>query len=162
VFAETNYDYARSREILEEMSARFQKSWSGRFFSALNWKRKKMTLEDEMTPDPDFVADLAAYRKRELQQQINDDLRLAHETNSKQYEEAGQSLECACCFGDFAFEEVTHCGEGHIFCQSCVRHLLREQLFGESAGAFKQLTCFSGGDCQSEFSATQIQRSIFF
>lgn len=41
----------------------------------------------------------------------------AREMNRVEYEKAGQSLECCCCFSEEAWEEMGACGEGHLVCR---------------------------------------------
>jgi len=142
------------------LNAKYQRSLSGRFFSTINWKRKKMNLEDEVVPDLDFLADLGAHKRLGMKVQEDEDLKAATEANDEQYQQAGQALECSCCFGEFAFEGITHCEEGHLYCTACAKRFLQEQLFGERSRQFKELCCFSSTECHAPFSPTQIERIV--
>lgn len=42
---------------------------------------------------------------------------VARELNRLQYEKEGQLVECCCCFGNEAWEEMGACGEGHLVCR---------------------------------------------
>ena len=67
-------------------------------------------------------------------------------------------VECECCFGDYPFEGMAQCDSGdHLFCQTCVRDYVREQLFGQDRNDFH---CMSSDGCKSRFSKTVLTQAL--
>lgn len=40
----------------------------------------------------------------------------------------GLLVECSCCFGEFVFDRLIPCTEGHLFCRECVSNLVKTQI----------------------------------
>ena len=81
----------------------------------------------------------------------------------KQAEEIGATIECTCCYGDFAMEEMVSCQEGHLFCMDCLRMYAQERVFGNNDLGKKgciELCCMDMSGCESWFSREQLQKSL--
>ncbi|PAA78517.1 hypothetical protein BOX15_Mlig010059g1, partial [Macrostomum lignano] len=53
---------------------------------------------------------------------------LATANDSSQQEQS--TFECECCFGDFQFDEMCQCPEGHLFCRPCLAAYVKEKVYG--------------------------------
>lgn len=95
-------------------------------------------------------------------------------------EKAGTTLECQCCYGDFAIEEMVSCrNEGHLFCMDCIRRYAEERVFGlgdlgggggkkspdgdddgVAARDTNDLTCMHPDGCTSTFQYELLQKAL--
>jgi len=81
----------------------------------------------------------------------------------KQAEEIGATIECTCCYGDFAMEEMVSCQEGHLFCMDCLKRYAQERVFGNNDLGKKgciELCCMDMSGCESWFSREQLEKSL--
>lgn len=107
-------------------------------------------LDEELRREIEFV------KKHELLKSEERDRIFASTLNDKQYEEEGQKIECGCCYGDAAFEDMVQCLEGHLFCASCLMNYAKEAAFGQGKAA---LVCMSDG-CDGTFPMSQLQKAL--
>ncbi|KAK1752058.1 putative E3 ubiquitin-protein ligase ARI4 [Echria macrotheca] len=154
VLAESNYSYLEARRALVDLSS---KSW--RYAIASFFSRRKALAETELKTHPLVIwrstgrgsiepclkptgsAELdrelytqliAPIMARENAERELNDHKYAVALNSTEAEDAQITLECACCFADYAFEEFTSCTtEGHLICFRCVQHSISEAVFGQ-------------------------------
>ena len=107
-------------------------------------------LDEELRREIEFV------KKYELSKSEERDRIFALTLNDKQYEEEGQKIECGCCYGDAAFEDMVQCLEGHLFCASCLMNYAKEAAFGQGKAA---LVCMSDG-CDGTFPMSQLRKAL--
>jgi hypothetical protein len=67
------------------------------------------------------------------------------------------TLECVCCFGDYPIEEICQCEDGHLFCCSCVRGYVQEEVFGKNSC---ELHCLSMDGCALGFSDAMLKKAL--
>jgi hypothetical protein len=65
----------------------------------------------------DLAEELECLRGQEQQRQEARDLAVAQQLNEELAEKEGSLLECGCCCGEYAFEALIQCSEGHLFCR---------------------------------------------
>lgn len=106
--------------------------------------------DEELRREIEFV------KKYELSKSEERDRIFALTLNDKQYEEEGQKIECGCCYGDAAFEDMVQCLEGHLFCASCLMNYAKEAAFGQGKAA---LVCMSNG-CDGTFPMSQLRKAL--
>ena len=82
----------------------------------------------------------------------------ASHINKQQYVDEGELIECGCCFGEFPFEEIVQCSDGHLFCKECLHGYAKEIIFG-SAMASAKLSCM-GEDCDQPFPCNQLEKCL--
>ena len=111
-------------------------------------------LPSEM--DKELLREMEFVKKFELFKSEERDRMLAVSLNDEQYEEEGQKIECGCCYGDAAFEDMVQCLEGHLFCASCLMNYAKEAAFGQGKAA---LTCMSDG-CDGTFPFSQLKKAL--
>lgn len=121
--------------------------------------------------DPEFEMELAVLEREERQVSLRADEKVARDLNEKAYEDEGQSIECGCCFGEYAWETLCACAEGHLFCINCVSRRVSEYLFGATAGGRAGGKDDAGGDwaprcmdidsgCTAPFPPLAIERAL--
>lgn len=128
--AENNSSYPRSAETLSSIA---QKSWRvsfSNFFRRSTNPRENDTIH---TGCEELDAEIFALTLPKREVQIDADRAVAKSLNEQEYTAAKELLECQCCFGDFAWEEIAACKEGHFFCHPCVVRSVQEAIFGQSS-----------------------------
>ncbi|CAM9291717.1 unnamed protein product, partial [Ectocarpus fasciculatus] len=89
--------------------------------------------------------DILAEKRREQ------DALAVYEQHERRAAREGALIECGCCFGDYAFENLVQCSEGHLFCRTCVARHTEQTLYGNGKTT---LGCMdtSGSGCPGAFS----------
>jgi hypothetical protein len=80
--------------------------------------------------------------------------------------ETGSTIECDCCFGDVAVEELVQCQGGHLFCCSCLQKYSEIQIFSNEDFGMNHKTnkpatdllCLSG--CGQGFALEFLEKAL--
>ena len=91
---------------------------------------------------------------------------------------SGDEMECQCCFGDVVPADATACAAGCLFCRTCLSRAVQETVFGqaplqlyrpkpvvnvevaEDPGSGMGIRCLSIEGCQAAFSDIELRRSL--
>ncbi|KAK2072360.1 hypothetical protein P8C59_006718 [Phyllachora maydis] len=190
VLAESNFAYLEARPTLVQLSS---KSW--RFALSSLFFRRRLVSSWEAEHDPLvlwkssgcgslvpyikatgdagldrelFQALILPLKQRARAEQESKDLALAQSLNEQEAEALDSMFECACCFSDCAFEQMTSCHEeGHTICFGCVQHAINEAVFGQGwqasiNPATGTLKCLApdGNACPGCISTEQMHRAM--
>ena len=70
-------------------------------------------------------------RAQKLKELMQSDAQAAEKLNEEIATAEGSLMECGCCYGEYAFESLVQCTEGHLFCKSCLQRYAEQTVFGE-------------------------------
>ena len=170
VLSEHNYDYDRAKIALGGIFAK-KTLWSmfRSMFAISKEQAEKQLRENPLTGckelDDEIIAIEFRLRQKSATSQIANDIDVARKINEEEHVEADAMTECACCFGDYTWEDIISCNGGHLVCRGCVTHTAEECAFGQGDTAFdgKGLKCIAvsnDGQCHQVIPVTILERVL--
>jgi hypothetical protein len=190
VLSESNYSYLDARPTLVDLSS---KSWKFTIQTIFFRRKPVSTGEAENHPlvvwkssgqgyiiptikstgnselDRELFEELIVpLKRREAVAREDNDRELAAKLHNEEAEAYDAMYECACCYGDVTFEEITTCNtEEHMVCFRCVQHSITEAVFGQGwIRTIEQNTgtlrcpAVSSNECKGCISAEHIHRAM--
>ncbi|KAK9383447.1 uncharacterized protein V2V93DRAFT_3422 [Kockiozyma suomiensis] len=135
VLVQNNSSFTRALPILMDIATERTNRWtimrlfrrhrSVVPFSALSWIGRTGCSELE--------SELIQLDQPRLAELRDRDEQAARAVNEDEYSQAGQLIECECCFGEYAWEDLACCSDSHFFCRGCLENSVKEGVYGQGA-----------------------------
>lgn len=170
VCLEHNFDYEPTKETLTRVFAKTSqfRKWLGFFHRESKEYAEKQLLEHPSSDCQELDEEIAAIEGRRLKEeraiQIQNDIILAQRINEEEYTEADEMVECGCCFGEYTWEDMVSCNDGHLVCRNCVTHTAEECAFGQGNNSYEPrgLRCIAATTekCESVIPTRTLERIL--
>ncbi|KAH8833092.1 hypothetical protein DL96DRAFT_1523400 [Flagelloscypha sp. PMI_526] len=153
-----NFDYYRTKSALTEKAS---KSYRVAFLSLFSGTSSPLPL---LSGNEELDAEMT---REDTETQIASDNHYARELNEQSYEAEKSLFECECCFGDYTWEDIAFCPDGHYFCRSCLAKSVEESFHGSSSqlidlekASVRCISSTADGGCNSCVSTAHLEHFL--
>jgi len=157
VFLQNSHKYTTTHNIIEKALSSIASGDcqvdSTVLKTLLKGKRAKIHLSTLCARLQEEVNEMTALERSAL---VEGDMATAVALNTKEYEDEGQAIECACCYSEVAFENMVQCPDGHLFCTMCLQRYSKEATYGSGK---TKLFCMTEG-CDTVFPLSQLRKAL--
>ncbi|KAL6307320.1 hypothetical protein BKA93DRAFT_727613 [Sparassis latifolia] len=126
----------------------------------LPYKRKTIRARGKGKGVERLDADLEKEKewvKLKLQETVvRRDPEVAEKLNKQESEEAGDGIECGCCFSSYPFDKMIQCPEAHLFCTACMTTYSETLLGAHDAN----IVCMDQSGCKLPFPESELRRFL--
>ncbi|KDQ07483.1 hypothetical protein BOTBODRAFT_38782 [Botryobasidium botryosum FD-172 SS1] len=106
--------------------------------------------------DEDFTREREWLLNKLDEERAKEDQEVAQKLYEAEVEEAGEGVECGCCYSEYPFENMVQCPEAHLFCKGCAK-THAETLLGDRK---TDILCIDQSGCRLAFPESEIARFL--
>ncbi|KAK9455550.1 hypothetical protein V1511DRAFT_297912 [Dipodascopsis uninucleata] len=176
VLSQYNHSFTHSLRTLSEIASQRSTSWT--VFKLFSRNKRKDTIDSLAegiygfeprswignTGSFELDAELTELDRPRLEHLELLDRDTASKLNTEEYLSNGQLIECECCFGDYAFEDLACCNDAHFFCRTCLENAVKEGLYGQgdlrSNAAVKCISASASPSCNRPISNSVLRAAL--
>ncbi|KAJ1955332.1 hypothetical protein IWQ62_005553, partial [Dispira parvispora] len=159
VLAENNFDYVTAYHQLGRLRHEVPNTWLATFLKLL--PNRPSIDECSSMYHLALLGDVDQVESTCVMDQTVADRQVAQQVNQDEYTQCEQLIPCGCCYGDFTFEELVGCTQGHLCCGGCIERFVQELTFGQgTVTSANYVQCIGDSDCAGHYLPSTLQTCL--